>query len=62
MESHGLPGTIQLSETARDLLATRYRMRLRGMIDVKGKGAMETWFLVGRIDDEDAAPSTGVAV
>jgi adenylate cyclase len=45
MESHGLPGAIQLSDASRRLLDGKYRIRSRGMIDVKGKGEMETWLL-----------------
>jgi class 3 adenylate cyclase len=47
MESHGVPGKIQLSANARDLLADKYRMTARGTIDVKGKGPMDTWILEG---------------
>ena len=45
MESHGVPGTIQLSESTHQLLAGKFPMQRRGTIDVKGKGAMETWIL-----------------
>ena len=45
MESHGLPGAIQLSDAARRLLDGKYRIRSRGTIDVKGKGEMDTWLL-----------------
>jgi class 3 adenylate cyclase len=47
MESHGVPGAIQLTATARGLLDGKYRMTPRGTIDVKGKGTMETWLLEG---------------
>ena len=49
MESHGLPGEIQLSERAAGLLAGRYDLTRRGEIDVKGKGPMTTYLLVGRV-------------
>jgi len=48
MESCGLPGTIQLTATAHRLLEGKFRMTRRGMIEVKGKGEMETWLLEGR--------------
>jgi adenylate cyclase len=51
MESHGLPGAIQLSEASRRLLDGKFRLHPRGMIEVKGKGAMETWLLEGKLDD-----------
>jgi adenylate cyclase len=48
MESHGVPGAIQLSEASRALLGAAYRLTPRGAIDVKGKGEMTTWLLTGR--------------
>jgi hypothetical protein len=50
MESHGVPGRIQVTaETARRLVGA-YGFERRGEIEVKGKGRMETWFLVGPRD------------
>jgi class 3 adenylate cyclase len=48
MESHGVPDTVHLSDSSYDLLYGKYRMRLRGVVDIKGKGPMQTWFLEGR--------------
>jgi class 3 adenylate cyclase len=45
MESHGVPGAIQLTEASRRLLDGKYPMQPRGAIEVKGKGAMQTWLL-----------------
>jgi class 3 adenylate cyclase len=56
MESHGLPGEIQLTERTAALLGDRYELRARGEIDVKGMGPMTTWLLAGR-----AAPRQTVA-
>jgi len=56
MESHGIPGTIQLSAASRQLLDGKYRLRQRGMIDVKGKGEMETWLLDGKLDEVAVVP------
>jgi len=47
MESHGEPGKIQLTEETRALLGDGYVLEPRGAIEVKGKGEMETWFLLG---------------
>jgi adenylate cyclase len=47
MESHGIPGRIQVSSSTHQLLETDFDFESRGVIDVKGKGPMETWFLVG---------------
>ena len=48
MESHGLPGAIQVSERARERLQADFELRCRGTIEVKGKGTMTTYLLVGR--------------
>jgi class 3 adenylate cyclase len=48
METTGVPGCIQVTERTRELLGERYLIRERGMIQVKGKGEMRTYFLSGR--------------
>ena len=45
MESHGIPGAIQVTEVIRDRLGDRFAFEPRGEIDVKGKGLMRTWLL-----------------
>ncbi len=55
MESHGLPGAIQISEAAARRLDGKYRLRPRGVIEIKGKGAMETWLLEGHREATAAA-------
>ncbi len=45
MESHSLPDRIQLSAVTRSLLGDRFEFEPRGVIEVKGKGIMETFFL-----------------
>lgn len=50
MESHGIPGRVQLSETTAQLLSKDVPISERGTISVKGKGEMRT-FLV-----EEAVP------
>lgn len=47
MESHGVPGRIQLSASTYDLIKGDFVCEPRGVVDVKGKGPMETWFLTG---------------
>jgi len=46
MESHSLPGRIQISAATRAALGDRYSYEPRGMMDIKGKGRMETYFLM----------------
>jgi len=48
MESHGLPGGIQVTDRTFQRLCDRYRFEERGTVQVKGKGEMRTWLLVGR--------------
>lgn len=47
MESHGIPGKIQISPTSHSLLGNEFVFEERGPVDVKGKGVMQTWFLTG---------------
>jgi class 3 adenylate cyclase len=47
MESHGVPGEIQVSGATRALLVDHFELRSRGAIEVKGKGELETFLLVG---------------
>lgn len=49
MESHGLPGEIQVSEQTYELLKDSFVFDERGEIDVKGKGMMKTYLLKGRL-------------
>jgi len=48
MESLGVPGRIHVSPAVRERLGDRFEFESRGLIDVKGKGAIPTYFLVGR--------------
>jgi class 3 adenylate cyclase len=48
MESHGLPGCIQVTDAVRTRLEGRYVFSRRHMIDVKGKGLMAAWLVLGR--------------
>jgi guanylate cyclase len=47
MESQGRPGKIQISQSTHALLGDAFICQPRGSIEVKGKGQMETWFLLG---------------
>jgi adenylate cyclase len=48
MESHGVPGTIHVTERTHEALRGRYELSQRGTIEVKGKGPMTTYFLLAR--------------
>ena len=45
MESHGLPGRIQITDATQGHLYGSFVCTERGVIDVKGKGPTHTWFL-----------------
>jgi class 3 adenylate cyclase len=45
MESHGLPGRIQVSEAVVRAASDKSQFEARGLIDVKGQGPMNTYFL-----------------
>ena len=47
MESNGTPGRIQITRATYDLVKDTFVCEERGTIPVKGKGEMETWYLVG---------------
>ena len=48
MESHGTPGRIQITRATKELLEHEFLCEPRGAIEVKGKGKLEAWYLVGR--------------
>lgn len=50
MESTGLPDRIQVTEQVHERLRDRFAFEGRGLIDVKGKGPMLTYFLLGRAE------------
>lgn len=48
MESSGLPGRIQVTETTYNHLKDEYQLEGRSQVEIKGKGIMQTYWLVGR--------------
>ena len=48
METHGVPGKIQVTEHVRELAGDGYEFEERGRIAVKGLGVCMTYFLVGK--------------
>jgi adenylate cyclase len=47
MESHGTPDTIQITRSTFELLRDDFVIEPIGLVEVKGKGKVETWRLVG---------------
>jgi adenylate cyclase len=65
MESHGLPDHIQVTEMVYERLKDEFVFERRGLVDVKGKGATLTYFLVGRageLSDSGSVKATTQAV
>lgn len=48
MESHGTPGCIPITRETCALIKDEFVCEPRGKIQVKGKGEMETWYLVDK--------------
>jgi adenylate cyclase len=53
MESTGVPGRVQVTEQVWERVGRRFESELRGSVEVKGKGPMRTYLVVG--------PKTGSA-
>jgi adenylate cyclase len=49
MEKYGEPGRVHVSAATRALLGDAFHFEPRGTIDVKGKGAMNTFFLERKV-------------
>ncbi|MGV0768438.1 adenylate/guanylate cyclase domain-containing protein [Mycobacterium syngnathidarum] len=50
MEATDVEGRIQVPQNVYDRLSHTFAFEERGAVDVKGKGVMNTWYLVGRRD------------
>jgi guanylate cyclase len=55
METQGRPGMIQITEATYQLIRDRFRCVPHGIVEIKGKGAIPTWFLEGSMDHAPAA-------
>ena len=51
MEATDVEGRIQVPDNVYDRLHTTFMLEERGDVDVKGKGIMHTWYLVGHRAD-----------
>jgi adenylate cyclase len=47
MESTGIPGKIQVPASTRELAKAWFEWERRGVVEARGRGEEETWFLVG---------------
>jgi adenylate cyclase len=54
METTDVEGRIQVPEDVYERLKHEFVLEPRGEVDIKGKGVMRTWYLVGRRDEHAA--------
>lgn len=52
METTDVEGRIQVPQDVYERLSHAFVLEERGGVDIKGKGIMQTWYLVGRRDDD----------
>ncbi len=55
MESHGVPGHIQIAPQTKAFLGNEFEFESRGKVDIKGKGLMDTWFVSRNFPKRDFA-------
>jgi class 3 adenylate cyclase len=48
MESHGIPGSIQVTEATYKRLRKQFLFEERGLVQVKGRGKMNCYLLMGK--------------
>ena len=58
METTDSVGRIQVPEITYERLKANFVLQERGLIDVKGKGIMRTWYLVGRKATQETTPAS----
>jgi adenylate cyclase len=62
MESYSIPGQIQISEATFRLLGDSFVCEARGAIEIKGKGVLDTYLLLGEADPRAGVMIDGTAV
>ena len=50
MESHGVTGEIQVTDTVYQRMRQKFLFEARGNVDIKGRGQQQTYLLKGRVD------------
>ena len=61
MESTGVPGRVQVTGGVEERLRGRFGLEPRGLVEVKGKGSIPTWFLGPPLARPAAAPRARAA-
>ncbi|XP_058811801.1 receptor-type guanylate cyclase gcy-21-like isoform X2 [Topomyia yanbarensis] len=64
MESTGEPMKVHISEHTKEVLDKigGFKIKLRGSVEVKGKGQMETFWLLGHTNFEHLSPDTAIPI
>lgn len=47
LESHGITGRVHVSDVVFERLKSRFEFEPRGVVDLRGRGPMQTYFLIG---------------
>lgn len=47
METTGVPGRIQIPASTRSLVESWFECKHRGLVEIRGMGEVETWFVIG---------------
>src|SRR5205807_678058 len=55
MESHATDGTIQITEGVYQVVKDRFECVQRGIVEIKDKGPMFTWLLIGPKEEDSVA-------
>ena len=61
MELTGIPGRIQVTAKVEERLRGRFAFDPRGLTEVRGKGPMSTFFLIGETVGESVPAAEGAA-
>ena len=62
MQTEGIPGRIQITRATYELLKEEFVCEPRGTVTIKGKGEMETWYLVGKREAVPAGAASSEAM
>jgi class 3 adenylate cyclase/HAMP domain-containing protein len=62
MESHGIAGRIHISEATFECLRASFQCEHRGIVDIRGKGAMRTYLLMGEKSTHVSRMNAGITL
>lgn len=59
MESHGVPGRVQIAPGTHDLVVGQFALESLGEIDIKGRGETPAWLVIGALPVTPVAADSG---